>query len=243
MKALVFASRTTKEIIRDPISLFFSIVFPIILLLLLTAINRNIPTDLFNIEHLTPGIAVFSLSFLSLFSAQILAKDRSSSFLIRLFTTPMTARDFIIGYTLPLLPMALLQGLVCFAVAIILGMKISVSLLVAILLLIPTSLIFIGIGLFCGTVFSEKAATALCGALLTNPTAWLSGAWFDLNLVGGFFQTIAYNLPFVHAVDMGKAATAGNYQAIFPHIWWVIGYGIAILVIAVILFKKKMNMD
>ena len=155
----------------------------------------------------------------------------------------MTASDFIIGYALPLLPMALLQGLVCFSVAIILGMNISVSLLVALLLLIPTSLLFIGIGLFCGTVLSEKAATALCGALLTNLTAWLSGTWFDLNLVGGFFQTIAYYLPFVHAVDMGKAAVSGNYQAIFPHIWWVLGYGISILVIAVIVFKKKMSED
>ena len=122
MKMFVFANRTPKEIIRDPLSLAFGIGFPIILLLLLSAINRNIPVDLFNIELLTPGIAVFGLSFMSLFSAQLISKDRSSSLLSRLFTTPMTAKDYILGYTLPLVPMAFIQGIVCYIVALFLGL-------------------------------------------------------------------------------------------------------------------------
>ena len=243
MKMFVFASRTTKEIIRDPLSLAFGIGFPVVLLLLLSAINRNIPVDLFNIEMLTPGIAVFGLSFMSLFSAQIISKDRSSSLLSRLFTTPMTAKDYILGYTLPLVPMAFIQGIVCYAVAMFLGLEFSFSIIVSLLMLIPTSLIFIGIGLFCGTIFSEKAATAICGALLTNLTAWLSGTWFDLNLVGGLFKTIAYYLPFVHAVDIGKAAAIGQYSDMLPHIWWVLGYGIVIFAIAVVVFKQRMKLD
>lgn len=243
MKMFVFASRTTKEIIRDPLSLGFGIGFPVILLLLLSAINRNIPVDLFNIELLTPGIAVFGLSFMSLFSAQLISKDRSSSLLSRLFTTPMTAKDYIVGYSLPLIPMAFIQGVVCYAVAMFLGLDFSFSIIVSLLMLIPASFIFIGIGLFSGTVFSEKAATAICGALLTNLTAWLSGTWFDLNLVGGLFKTIAYYLPFVHAVDIGKAAASGQYGDMFPHIWWVLGYGIAIFTIAVVVFKKRMKLD
>lgn len=243
MKMFVFASRTTKEIIRDPLSLAFGIGFPVVLLLLLSAINRNIPVDLFNIEMLTPGIAVFGLSFMSLFSAQIISKDRSSSLLSRLFTTPMTAKDYILGYTLPLVPMAFIQGVICYAVAMFLGLEFSFSIIVSLLMLIPTSFIFIGIGLFCGTVFSEKAATSICGALLTNLTAWLSGTWFDLNLVGGLFKTIAYYLPFVHAVDIGKAAASGQYGDMFPHIWWVLGYGVVIVAIAVVVFKKRMKLD
>mgnify|MGYP003513376898 FL=1 len=243
MKMFVFASRTTKEIIRDPLSLAFGIGFPVVLLLLLSAINRNIPVDLFNIEMLTPGIAVFGLSFMSLFSAQIISKDRSSSLLSRLFTTPMTAKDYILGYTLPLVPMAFIQGVVCYAVAMFLGLEFSFSIIVSLLMLIPTSLIFIGIGLFCGTIFSEKAATAICGALLTNLTAWLSGTWFDLNLVGGLFKTIAYYLPFVHAVDIGKAAAIGQYSDMLPHIWWVLGYGVVIFAIAVVVFKQRMKLD
>ena len=124
-----------------------------------------------------------------------------------------------------------------------LGLEFSFSIIVSLLMLIPTSFIFIGIGLFCGTVFSEKAATSICGALLTNLTAWLSGTWFDLNLVGGVFKTIANYLPFVHAVDIGKAAASGQYGDMFPHIWWVLGYGVAIFGIAVVVFKQRMKLD
>ncbi len=240
---LVFADRTTKEIVRDPLSVFLGLVFPIVLLLLLSVINRSIPVDLFNIAALTPGIAVFGLSFMALFTAQILSKDRESSFLTRLFTTPMTSKDYIIGYGLPLLVMSILQGIVCYIVAVFIGLSISVSIIAAIALLIPTSLIFIGIGLLCGTLLSEKAAVGVCGALLTNLSAWLSGVWFDLDLVGGLFKDIAYTLPFVHAVDMGKAALAGEYGGIFPHIWWVLGYSIVLSVLAIIVFKKKMQAD
>lgn len=243
MRMLVFANRTTKEILRDPLSLFFGIGFPVVLLLLLSAINRSIPVDLFNIDSLTPGIAVFGLSFMALFAAQVLSKDRASSFLTRLFTTPMTSTDFIMGYSLPLLMMSLVQGIVCYIVAMFMGLSISLSMIVALALLIPTSIIFMGIGLLCGTLLSERAAVGICGALLTNLSAWLSGAWIDLNLIGGLFKDVAFIFPFVHAVEMGKAALTGEYGDIFPHIWWVFGYAIIISVVAIAMFKKKMQAE
>lgn len=241
MKMMPFTSRTTKEIVRDPISLFFGLVFPVVLLLLLTVINQNIPNELFDISSLTPGIAVFGLSFMTLFSAQIIAKDRESEFLTRLFTTPMRAQDFILGYTLPLIPMALVQAMVCYGVSIVLGMKFTLNVLLAIIALLPVAIFFIGLGLLCGSLFNEKAVAGICGALLTNLTAWLSGAWFSLELVGGWFERIAYTLPFVHAVDMGKAVISGDYANIFPHIWWVVGYGTVIVILAVYIFRKKMK--
>ena len=243
MRTLVFANRTTKEILRDPLSLFFGIAFPVVLLLLLSAINRSIPVDLFNVDSLTPGIAVFGLSFMALFAAQVLSKDRASSFLTRLFTTPMTSTDFIMGYSLPLLMMSIVQGIVCYIVAMFMGLSISISMIVALALLIPTSIIFIGIGLLCGTLLSERAAVGICGALLINLSAWLSGAWIDLNLIGGLFKDVAFILPFVHAVEMGKAALTGEYGDIFPHIWWVLGYAIIISAVAIAMFKKKMQAE
>ncbi|KYG91735.1 MULTISPECIES: ABC transporter permease [Metasolibacillus] len=243
MRALAFAGRTAKEILRDPLTLIFGIGLPVVILLLLTAIGKNIPNDLFQIEQLTPGIAVFSLSFMSLFSAQLIANDRASSMLSRLFTTPMTAVDYIIGYTLPLIPMALAQGSICYGVAILLGMNASIEIIMAWLMLLPTSIIFIGIGLLCGSIFNEKAVAGICGGLLTNIVAWLSGTWFSLELVGNTFKTVAYKLPFVHAVDMGKAIISGMRSGITTNLSWVLGYGILLLIVAILVFKRKMQVD
>lgn len=243
MRMRVFASRNIKEMLRDPINLSFGIGFPLVLILLLSAIQANVPVSLFEIDQLTPGIAVFGLSFISLFSGMLIAKDRSESLMMRLLTSPMRASDFILGYTLPLIPIAVAQNIISFAVALVLGLKISLNLLLTIVVLLPAAVLFIGIGLLCGTVFNDKQVGGICGAVLTNVSAWLSGTWFDLNLVGGAFQSIAYALPFVHAVEAARAAVNGNYGDIFPHLWWVIGYAVGIVVIAVLVFKKKMNSD
>lgn len=241
MKMLTFANRNAKEILRDPLNLAFGLGFPIVLILLLTAIQSNVPVSLFEIGHLTPGITVFGLSFMTLFSATIIAKDRESSLLQRLYTTPLTAKDFIIGYTLPILPIAVAQTVVCYIVALILGLEFTVNILLAVVCVIPAALLFIAMGLLCGSVFTDKQVGGICGALLTNLAAWLSGTWFDLELVGGAFKTVAYALPFVHAVEMERAVLSGNFADIFPHIWWVLGYAAVTMITAVLLFLRQMK--
>ena len=241
MRVLTFAGRNTKEIIRDPLNLAFGLGFPIVLILLLSAIQANVPVRLFEIGHLTPGVTVFGLSFMTLFSATIIAKDRGSSLLQRLYTTPLTAKDFILGYTLPILPIAVVQCIICYAVALILGLELTVNILYAILFIIPVSIFFIALGLLCGSIFTDKQVGGICGALLTNLAAWLSGTWFDLELVGGAFKKFAYALPFVHAVEMERAILSGNFADIFPHLFWVLGYAVVIMMAAVLLFLRQMR--
>ena len=241
MKMLTFANRNAKEILRDPLNLAFGLGFPIVLILLLTAIQSNVPVTLFEIGHLTPGITVFGLSFMTLFSATIIAKDRGSSLLQRLYTTPLTAKDFIIGYTLPILPIAVAQTIVCYIVALILGLEFTANIFLAVVCIIPVALLFIALGLLCGSVFTDKQVGGICGALLTNLAAWLSGTWFDLELVGGAFKTVAYALPFVHAVEMERTVLNGNFADIFPHFWWVLGYAAFTMIAAVPLFLRQMK--
>lgn len=243
MRSILFASRNQKEIIRDPINLAFGIGFPLVVLLLLSAIQSNIPVSLFEIDQLVPGVAVFGLSFISLFSGMLIAKDRGSSFLLRLFASPLSSSDFILGYTLPLIPLAVLQSGFCFLVSFLLGLQVNLNVLLALLVLMPAALFFIAFGLLTGSIFTDKQVGGISGALLTNLSAWLSGTWFDLNLVGGTFKKIADLLPFVHAVNAARAAVAGKVDLIFPDLWWVIAYALVLLVAAVVVFKKKMNSD
>ena len=241
MKMLTFANRNVKEIIRDPLNLGFGLGFPLVLILLLSAIQANIPVDLFEIQHLTPGISVFGLSFITLFSATLISKDRSSALLQRLYTTPLTPLDFILGYTLPIIPIAIAQSAICYAVAIFLGLEITVNILYATISIIPIAILFIALGLLFGSILNDKQVGGICGALLTNLSAWLSGTWFDLNLIGGVFNKIAYALPFVHAVEMERAILIGNFAGMITHLWWVLGYAVASLGLAILLFLRQMK--
>lgn len=241
MRMLSYSLRTAKEILRDPLNLGFGLGFPLVLLFLLSAIQANIPVSLFALEMLTPGLTVFGLAFMTLFSAALIAKDRSSSLLQRLYTTPLRPADYILGYMLPVLPISAAQCVLCYLAAACLGLKLTVNVLWAVLLLIPAEIFFIALGLLCGSVLTDKQVGGICGALLTNLTAWLSGVWFDLNLVGGAFKAIAYALPFVHAVEMERAALMGNFGDILPHLLWVLAYSAVTLVAAVLLFLRQMR--
>lgn len=241
MRLLTFTNRTAKEILRDPLTVIFGLGFPIVLILLLSAIQANIPVSLFEIGNLTPGITIFGLSFMTLFSSTLIAKDRESALMQRLYTTPLKATDFILGYALPIIPIAVAQSLICYFVAWILGLKPTITVLYAILFIIPISLFFIGLGLLFGSIFNVKQVGGICGALLTNLTAWLSGVWFDLELVGGAFKKVAYALPFVHAVELERAVLSGNYGDIFPHIFWVLGYAALAVALAIVFFLRQMK--
>lgn len=241
MKMRAFSSRNSKEILRDRLNVIFGLGFPLIVLLLLTLIQSNVPVELFELNKLTPGVAVFGLSFVSLFSATVISKDRSSSLMLRLYSSPLRPADYILGYTLPLLPMSIAQSMICFIVAMLLGLDWSVNILLSIAVLIPAMIVFIAIGLICGTLLNDKQVGGVCGALLTNLTAWLSDIWFDVSLVGDVFEKIANALPFIHAVKAGRYAYSGEFSAIMPELWWVIGYAAVLTLIAVAVFKRKMK--
>ena len=241
MRMLTFARRCARELLRDPLNLCFGLGFPLVLLVLLSAIQANIPVPLFEIDTLTPGITVFGLSFMTLFSATLIAKDRESAFLQRLYTTPLTGCDFILGYMLPILPIALGQAAICYLFAIPLGLTVSANILYAVLGIIPMAVFNIALGLLCGSLLGVKQVGGICGALLTNLSAWLSGTWFDLELVGGTFKSIAYALPFVHAVELERAVLSGSFSDILPHLAWVLGYAAVVLTLAVLLFLRQMK--
>ena len=238
---LTFAKRCAKEILRDPINLFFGLGFPVVLLLLLSAMQANIPVSMFEIDTLTPGITIFGLSFMTLFSATLVAKDRESAFLQRLYTMPLRGIDFILGYMLPILPMALAQAVICYAVAIPLGLTVSINILYTVIGIIPMAVFNIALGLLCGSVLGVKQVGGICGALLTNLSGWLSGVWFDLKLVGGLFEKLGNVLPFVHAVEMEKAIFQGNFGVAANHICPILLYGVLASVAAVVCFLGQME--
>lgn len=247
MRIYLFAKRNTKEILRDPINLFFGLGFPLILLVLLTIIDASIPAEanntMFSIENLTPGLAMFGTAFLALFSGMLLSKDRTSSFLMRLFASPMTAWDFILGYTLPMLGMALAQAAITLLAACVVGLELTFYLLPAIFVTALTSLLFVGLGLLCGGLLNDKAVGGICGALLTNLAGWMSGVFIPLDLIGGGIKKAAEILPFFHSVQAIRSVLNGDFIEMLPHLSIVMVYSLVVFGLAVNVFHRRMKGD
>ena len=245
MKTKIFARRCLTEMLRDPLTLIFGVGFPVILLLLLSVMNLNIPAEaqmsIFEIESLMPAVTVFGFSFLALFTGLMVSSDRETAFLTRLYTSPLRAQDFILGYALPLFPIGIAQVLVCIAVSFPFGLGFSVHLLTMLATLIPTLILFVGIGLLVGSCMTNKQVGSVCGALLTNVSAWLSGTWFSLDLMGKGFKTFAFCLPFANAVEAARYALAGDIAAVWKPIAIVSLYAVLVCVASVAVFRKKMK--
>lgn len=245
MRMFLFAKRNTKEILRDPINLFFGLGFPLVLLVLLSVINANIPAEannpMFEINNLAPGLAMFGTAFMALFAGMLIAKDRTTSFLTRLFASPMKSSDFLLGYTMPLIIISAAQATITFIASLICGLHITGYILLAIFISTITSLFFIGLGLLLGTLLSDKAVGGICGALITNLAGWLSGVFIPLDLIGGGFKTFCQVFPFYHSVEAIKSALAGDFAGIFPHLGVTLAYTFVVFASAILVFKQKMR--
>lgn len=247
MRILIFAKRNAKEILREPLNLCFGLGFPLVLLVLLSIINANIPLEannpMFEIDNLAPGLMMFGTAFMALFAGMLIAKDRTSAFLTRLFTSPMKATDFLIGYTAPVLLIVVAQATITLLASLICGLHMSVWFILAIIVTAMTSLFFVGLGLLCGSILNDKAVGGICGALVTNLAGWLSGVFIPLELIGGGFFFFCKILPFYHSVEAIKATLNGDFNGMLPHLGISFLYILAIFMVAILTFRQKMRSD
>ena len=181
------------------------------------------------------------MASMALFAGMLLAKDRTSSFLMRLFTSPMTTKDFILGYTLPMIVITIVQATITFLMAGAFGLDININIFFAIMMTALTSLLFIGTGLFFGSLLNDKAVGGVCGALLTNIAGWLSGVFIPIDLIGGTFKEITTIFPFYHSVEIIRVSLSGHFNHILPHLMIVIGYTATIFILTMIVFNRKIN--
>ncbi len=138
-----------------------------------------------------------------------------------------------------MIPVGIAQTVICYIAAVVLGLEMNTNVFIAVLASIPAAVLYIALGLLFGSILNDKQVGGICGALLTNLSAWLSGTWFDLNLVGGVFKKIAEALPFYHAVELGRAVLNGG--DVLTHLLWVCGYAVVLLVLAVVFFVRQMK--
>ncbi len=242
MRYMAFAARNRKEILRDPLTLLFGLGFPIILTTLMSLLSSGIPEmpEIFSVSNLAPGMAVFGLSFLSMFIGMLIAGDRDNAFAMRLFASPLRENDYILGYSLPMVPVGVAQCLICLLYGAVFGLRLDWYVLVTLAVLLPIVVLFIAFGFLIGATLNYRQVGGIA-TIFINVAAWLSGTWFDLNMIGGVFKAIGYALPFAHAVDAVRASMAGNLGDILPHLWWVLGYAVAIFTLSAALFRKKMK--
>lgn len=243
-RALIFAERNVKEILRSPASWMFGLALPIGLFAVMQIIIKSIGEEaaaavpMFGVARFTGGALLFGASFLSVFCAILISSDRSKSFLVRLYVSPMRAHEYIIGYMLSVVPVAAVQNAVTFVAALCFGLTPTWNILPAVAFSLLSSVLFISVGVIAGSVLGEKNAGPLC-SMFVQVAALLSGMWFDLDMIGGGFSVFCHVLPFAHIYDITRYTLAGNYGELWLPMLVVAAYIVGFTVLAVALFRRS----
>lgn len=248
-KVRAFAWRSGLEMLRDPLSYLFCLGFPLVMLAVMTLVDATIPTQanmtIFHIDNLCGGIAVFGQMFVMLFTAITVAKDRSGAFLLRMYATPMAAADFAAGYMLPMLLVAMAQGVLIMLASVLVGMITGVSLsavglALGLLTLVPSAVLFIAFGLLIGSLFNDKAAPGLC-SIIISLGSFLGSIWFDAESAGGVLLNVCRVLPFHYCTKAVRAAMHG--QAVLQSMGVVAMFAVLVSAVAAQAFKMKMKAE
>lgn len=241
MRIINFAKRIFKEIIRDPLSIIFAILLPLFLLFIFQ--QFDIPSESYKLQNFTPGIIVFGFSFITLFTAMIVSKDRTTSLLVRLGISPMKPIEYILGYMLSIVPIIIIQNVLFFILALILGLSFSLNIFLAVIVSIIIAVLFISIGIIIGSFLSEKASSGI-SSIVVQLVCFTSGMYFSVDTLGGVFATICKFLPFESCVTIIKGIVNNDFGIIgLRNILVFFVYLVISLIISVVVFKKKMVSD
>lgn len=251
MKSKVFAERTWKEIMRDPLSYIFCLGFPLVMLVIMSIIDKSIPAEagmqVFRIRNLAPGIVYFGLTFVMLFTSIQVSKDRTTALLLRLYASPMKPVEYIFGYTIPMVALAVVQMVICFTVSSGIGLCVGdtlkiTELLLSMVALLPSVFLFVGFGILFGTLVNEKAAPGLC-SILISAAGMIGGIWMDIDGLGGAIKNVARLLPFYHGVSLARLPFRKTADGIVEHLLWTVVCGVLVYGLAVTVFRSKMKKD
>ena len=252
-KTISFAKRNLKEMYRDVLSYVFCLAFPIVMLVIMTLVNESIPAEanmtIFRIDNLMGGIIIFGQTFVMLFTTLLVSKDRESSFLMRLYASPMKSTDFTMGYFLPMLLIAVAQAFVAVAASLVISLITGVKLnlggaLLSVIVSVPSAIMFIGTGVLLGTLLNSNAAPGLC-SIVISLGSFLGGIWFDAEGTGGVMYKICKCLPFIYCTKTVRSAIAMDFSkdGFLVPVFVVAAVALALSVLAAEVFKAKMKAD
>ena len=240
---IALMGRNRKEILRDPLTLIFGLVLPILLLVMMSVVNSAVPIEIWQFmpENFVPAMGVFSMSFMTLFTGLLVSKDRQSSFLTRIFASPLKAWQYVLAYVLPMMAVAALQSAVCLLAGLCFGLKFTWHLAACLLAMLPAALFYVALGMLLGTVLNDKQVGGIAGGALVSLSGLIGGIWFDLRMFPQAAQTVLKVLPFASVIDTARAACAGDWAGMVVPLLIGLAWALAVFGFAMYVFGKRMR--
>ncbi len=249
-KAMTIAS--FKMYFREPFAIFWTLFFPILLMLIFGVINfgsagQSVGSEEISYrDYLVPAIAAMAIMQSNIFGSVFsIIRFKSQGVLRRLQATPVGPLPLLIGQSFSRIILSvgqtyvmLLLGVLIFDVSIGSGREFVAWLELGIVAFLG-SLLFLSIGLaISGRLRSENVAAPIAN-VVTLPMLFLSGVFFPRDLLPEWLGNISQYFPLTFLVDAMQsiAILQGGIGDVWPEVVGILAWTVAIFAIAVRIFK------
>ncbi len=205
--------------------------------------HLSVEAEVTQMDFVAPGIIIFGLLILVPTSARLMVKDKEAGYMSRLLTTPTRPWEFISGYSLALVVIAIVQIIIFIMLGVAFGMNIVGNIFLAFLVYFVAGLCSIGIGMVVAALSkSENQAEPLCW-LIAMPLAVLSGVWFPQEIMPDFIQVLGDIFPFSHAVSASRMIIirGADFGAVSSSIIFITAWAAGAFMLGIALFRHKMK--
>lgn len=197
-----------KLFLREPMSAFFTLVFPLIYLFMYGAISGNKPSPMYGgrgtIDAAIPSLTAVIIGITGLMSTTMtMATYREKGILRRLGTTPVSPLIILAAQVVVVFAMTTLGMLLLIAAGkLVYQVRFEGNPFSVLGGFILSSLSFFGIGfILAGTLPTVRTAWVVAMVLL-YPMMFLSGAFFSLELLPTAIQKVSAFMPLTYVVNL-----------------------------------------
>jgi len=220
--AFVLMKRNVLRFVRIPALLVFSIVQPLMFVLLFVYVLggniKNLPGINYT-NFLMPGIFVQTAIFGSTNTGIGLAEDLASGIIDRFRSLPMARSAVLVGRTLADLVRNIVVVILMVAVGYLVGFSFSNGFIYAILAMSLTVIVGFAFSWVSATVgLAIKETEAVQAAIFTFifPVVFMSTVFVPLATMPGWLQVIARNNPISQWATLARILTFGEYAGVGP---------------------------
>lgn len=250
-ETLALTGRGLRQLTREPISIAFNLIQPILWLVLFgNLFQRTVRMPSFpHTDYLTfmaAGVIVMTVLGNGMTGGIPLLFDKETGFLLKLLAAPISRSAIIVSRFLCIVTMTLLQVLVMLGMAVLLGVRVAsglpgLLLLLLIAVLLTAGLTAVSLGL--AFLFKSHGEFFAITGFLTLPAIFLSSALAPLELMPFWMQIIARLNPMTYAIDAARALIVGGWQAdrLMLSILALLVFNVLCFAWAIRVFKRQMD--
>jgi ABC-2 type transport system permease protein len=174
------------------------------------------------VQFIAPGIIGMTILFTSVFAGVSIIFDREFGFLKEILVAPVSRLSIVMGKALGGTTTAMIQGLIMFVLALLLGVSftsefgLGFGFLIAVLFMFLIGLSFVSLGIAIASKIESMEGFQMIMSFLVMPMFFLSGALYPLDSLPDWLKVLTYIDPLTYGIDGLRAAIQGTSVAHFP---------------------------